>query len=140
MFGVQRKGVCFRQESAPETILLQWEQKQFWIAKGYRITLTIEIACPRDGCFRAELWQEQCDYACPACGSLCRASFICEGVTRREQLDPSWRLVSRPLERFAKLWLLASPDELVKPLKPKPSKPFLSKGRRRLLGLRALGK
>jgi hypothetical protein len=120
---------------------MRWEEKLFWISRGFRTTITIEIACPADGLYRAELTQEQEYYACPACASPCRATIICEGVTRRLQLNPPhWRLVSRPLERFAKLWLLASPDELVKLKKPRPRKPLLSKGRRRLLTLRALGK
>jgi hypothetical protein len=107
---------------------MQWEEKLFWISRGFRTTITIEIACPAHGLYRAELAEEQNEYQCPACGSLCRANIIVEGVTRRLQLNPRWELVSRPLERFAKLWLLTSPDELVKPRKKKPKKPLLRRG------------
>jgi len=38
--------------------------------------VTIEIACPAHGVYRAELTQEQEQYACPACASPCRATII----------------------------------------------------------------
>jgi hypothetical protein len=107
---------------------MQWEEKLFWISRGFRTTITIEIACPAHGLYGAELTQEQEYYACPACASPCRATIICEGITRRVQLNPSWELVSRPLERHLKIWLLRSPDELVKPRKKKPKKPLLRRG------------
>ena len=116
---------------------MQWEEKLFWISRGFRTTITIEIACPAHGLYRAELAEEQEQYLCPACSGLCRANIIVEGVTRRLQLNPSWELVVRPLGRFAKRWLLASPDELVKPRKPRRPKPMK---RPSVYALRALGK
>jgi hypothetical protein len=62
---------------------MQWEEKVFWISRGFRTTITIEIACPAHGLYRAELAEEQEQYLCPACSGLCRATIICEGVTRR---------------------------------------------------------
>jgi hypothetical protein len=38
---------------------MQWEEKLFWISRGVRTILTIEIACPAHGVYRAELTEEQ---------------------------------------------------------------------------------
>jgi hypothetical protein len=119
---------------------MQWEEKLFWISRGFRVVLCIEIVCLEHGTFRAELEAELDEYACPLCACRCRATIICEGVTRRVQLSANWELLDRPLWPNIKRILLATPDELVKPRKKKPKRPLLSKGRQRLLGLRALGK
>src|SRR5436309_15129043 len=95
-----------------ESILMQWEEKLFWISRGFRTTITIEIACPAHGLYRAELTQEQEQYACPAYASPWRATIICEGVTRRSKLA-TWELVNGQLWSNVKRILLATPEELV---------------------------
>jgi hypothetical protein len=55
---------------------MHWEEKLFWISRGFRTAITIEIACPADGVHRAELTQEQEQYACPACVSMPRHNYL----------------------------------------------------------------
>jgi hypothetical protein len=114
------------------------EEKLFWISRGFRVVLCVEIVCLQHGTFRAELESELAEYECPTCACRCRATMICEGVTWRIQLSGNWELVDGPLWSNVKKILLATPDELV-PVRKIHRKPLLSKGRRRLLGLRVLG-
>jgi hypothetical protein len=116
---------------------MQWEEKLFWISRGFRVVLSIEIVCLEHGTFRAELEAELDEYACPLCACRCRATIICEGVTRRVQLNTGWELLARPLMPHLKRILLATPDELVKPRKPRRPKPMK---RPSVYALRALGK
>jgi hypothetical protein len=83
-------------------------RKAVRISRGFRVVLSIEeIVCLQHGAFRAELESELENYACPECACHCRATIICEGVTRREKLAP-WELVERPLWSNVKKILLAT--------------------------------
>jgi hypothetical protein len=95
---------------------MQWEEKLFWISRGFRVVLCVEIVCLQHDTFRAELESELDEYACPECACRCRATIILN----------------------IKKILLATPDELI-PVRKIHHKPLLSKGRTRLLGLRVLG-
>jgi hypothetical protein len=98
----------------------------FWIARGYRPIVFLEITRIQHGSFRSGLESEQEAYPCPVCQCACRAITLGEGVTRKTLDQFGWELVETPLMAVLKRMLVGSPDELVKPRK-KPKSPHLRK-------------
>jgi len=48
----------------------------FWISKGYRPYVTLEICCIQHGIFRGELPEEQEEYACPMCAVRSKVRWL----------------------------------------------------------------
>jgi hypothetical protein len=134
--------LAYKEASLNESrrVPLRLEQKLFWIARGYRPIAFIEICCVLHGSFRSGLQSEQDEYPCPVCRCVCKAIVLGEGVTRKPELNVSWELVEAPLWSNVKAILLATPDELVKPRKPKPRKPLLTKGQTAVARAASAGK
>jgi hypothetical protein len=73
---------------------LRWEEKLFWLARGYRIIHFVEIICIEHGTFRSAIESELESYPCAVCQWACRAVILGEGVTSHEL--PPWELVEKP--------------------------------------------
>jgi len=72
---------------------LRWEEKIFWLARGFRIITFCEITCIQHGSYRSAIQSELEAYPCPVCRAACRAVLLGEGVTRHEL--PPWELVEK---------------------------------------------
>ena len=73
---------------------MRWEEKLFWLARGYRVITFVEITCIQHGSYRSAIQSELEAYPCPVCRAACRAVLLGEGVTRHEL--PPWELVEKP--------------------------------------------
>jgi hypothetical protein len=73
---------------------LRWEEKLFWLARGYRVIQFVEITCIQHGTFRSAIGESEPEsYPCAICQCACRAVILGEGVTRHEL--PLWELVEK---------------------------------------------